>query len=347
MNRIHLKHGSPLQLDMLMTGRHPEYEGVWVAHELQGQDVLFTRMTDVAPSSLKVWAKAIRAISLTATLMPSVAVVLWVMFMGHEINLLSTVCAVLGVLLLQVSVNLFNDVGDYIKLIDLPTSLGGSGVIQQGWLSTNQVKNGAWLSLIMGCALGMPAMAFAPEGIITCGVLAVIGVVGYSGKPFNFKYQAMGDFAVFALCGPILTMGMSYAATGTLHDGVLLIGTFFGFAAAAILNANNMNDIEVDTSRGASTLASVLGFKFARNWQFAYYLGAYACLFFLMGLSSAVMLLPLVTLPLVLLQIKKLKQTDNSSDASLAEVRFDAAKLHLLLGLLLCAAISSLLIFFK
>ena len=191
MNRIHLKHGSPLQLDMLMTGRHPEYEGVWVAHELQGQDVLFTRMTDVAPSSLKVWAKAIRAISLTATLMPSVAVVLWIMLMGHEINLLSTVCAVLGVLLLQVSVNLFNDVGDYIKLIDLPTSLGGSGVIQQGWLSTNQVKNGAWLSLIMGCALGMPAMAFAPEGIITCGVLAVIGVVGYSGKPFNFKYQAM------------------------------------------------------------------------------------------------------------------------------------------------------------
>ena len=347
MNRIHLKHGSPLQLDMLMTGRHPEYEGVWVAHQIQGQDVLFTRMVEDAPSALKVWAKAIRAISLTATLMPSLAVVLWIMFMGHDIHTFSAVCAVFGVLFLQVSVNLFNDVGDYLKLIDLPTSLGGSGVIQQGWLSTHEVKKGAWLSLITGCALGLPALFFAPEGIITCGILAVIGVVGYSGKPFNFKYKAMGDFTVFALCGPVLTMGMSYATTGMLQDGVLLIGAFFGFAAAAILNANNMNDIEVDTRRGASTLASLLGFRLARNWQFAYYLGAYACLFILMGLSNAVMLLPIVTLPLVLLQIKKLKQTDNSSDISLAEVRFDAAKLHLLMGLLLCAAITALIIFFR
>ena len=344
MNRIHLKQGSALQLEMLMTGSHPEYDGVWVAHEIQGQDVLFTRVTDSIPSKLFIWAKAIRAISLTATLMPSLAILLWLQLQSLPINWLSALCAIAGVLFLQVAVNLFNDVGDYLKLIDLPTSLGGSGVIQQGWLTTSQVRTGAWIALTTGILLGLPALFLEPEGILICGMLAVIGVIGYSGKPFNFKYKAMGDLAVFALCGPILTMGMSYAATGELHNGVLLIGSFFGFAAAAILNANNINDIEVDTSRGASTLASVLGFKLARNWQLAYYIAAYLCLLLLIGYSSVYLLLPMITFPLVLAQLKVLKATDNSSDESLSNVRFDAAKLHLLLGLVLCLTLVGLLI---
>ena len=343
MDRIHLKQGTALQSEMLMTGKHPEYDGVWVAHEIQGQDVLFIRMTGDTPNLTRVWMKAVRAISLTATLMPSLAVLLWLQLLNFEINWLASICAVLGVIMLQVSVNLFNDVGDYLKLIDLPSSLGGSGVIQQGWLSTRMVKKGAFLTLIIGCLLGIPALMMSPEGILICGMFAVMGVMGYSGKPFNFKYKAMGDIVVFALCGPILTMGMSYAATGALQDGVLLIGSYFGFAAAAILNANNMNDIEVDTSRDASTLASVLGFKLARNWQLGYYLGAYFCLLNLVALSNAFIALPLITLPLVMLQIKKLKSTDNSSDERLADVRFDAAKLHLLLGVIFCLTLGGLI----
>jgi 1,4-dihydroxy-2-naphthoate octaprenyltransferase len=326
-----------------MTGRHPEYEGVWVAHEIQGQDVLFSRMKETGPSQLKVWLKSIRVVSLTATMMPSLAILLWVHMLSLDVDWLAAVCAVLGVMTLQISVNLFNDVEDYLKLIDLPGSLGGSGVIQQGWLSAQQVRKGALIALFIGCALGLPALLVSPQGILTCGILAVIGVVGYSGKPFNFKYKAMGDLAVFALCGPILTMGMSYAATGTIQEGVILIGSFFGFAAAAILNANNMNDIKVDTSRGATTFASILGFKFARNWQFGYYLGAYICLLLLVGLSSEWILLPLITFPLVMMQIKKLKSTNDSSAPSLAEVRFDAAKLHLLLGVILCSTLIGLI----
>lgn len=339
MDRIHLKLDSAIQRLMLSTGKHPDYDGVWVAHEVHGQDVLFARIKEEAPSSLISWLTAIRAISLTATLMPSIAVVLWLLAMNVAVDWVTVISAIIGVLFLQIAVNLFNDVGDYLKLIDLPTSLGGSGVIQKGWLTTKQVKNGAWMSLIIGCVLGIPALIKQPEGILTCGILAVLGVVGYSGKPFNLKYRALGDFAVFALCGPILTMGVSYAAMGAIEPGVLLIGCFFGFAAAAILNANNMNDIEVDTGRGASTLASVIGFKLARNWQAAYYAAAYLSLLLLALDAAYWLLLPLVTLPLVIKQISTLKQTSNSSDDSLAEIRFDAAKLHLLLGIMLCGSL--------
>lgn len=339
MDRIHLKLDSVGQRSMLLTGKHPDYEGLWVAHEVHGQDVLFERIKEDSPSALHSWLSAIRAISLTATLMPALAVILWLLVMEMSVDWITAVTAIVGVLFLQISVNLFNDVGDYLKLIDLPSSLGGSGVIQKGWLTTRQVRHGAWLSLIIGCSLGIPALIKQPEGILTCGILAVLGVIGYSGKPFNLKYRALGDFAVFALCGPILTMGVSYAAVGSIVPGVLLIGCFFGFAAAAILNANNMNDIEVDTGRGASTLASVMGFKLARNWQAAYYAAAYVAVILLVLDSYLWLLLPLLTFPLVLKQISILKRTANSSDESLAEIRFDAAKLHLLLGILVCCSL--------
>ena len=52
----------------------------------------------------------------------------------------------------------------------------------------------------------------------------------------------------------------------------------------------------------------------------------------------------MITFPLVLAQLKVLKATDNSSDESLSNVRFDAAKLHLLLGLVLCLTLVGLLI---
>lgn len=340
MNRIYLTYGSNLQSILLETGRHPDFDGVWVAQELKGQDILFERVDSdtQGPSTLGIWFKAIRAISLTATFMPSMAILLWFQLMEVAINPYLAASSIMGVLFLQVSVNLFNDVGDYLKLIDLPTSLGGSGVIQNGWLTCKQVKEGAQVSLIIGCLLGLPALWASPAGVLLCGFLAVIGVVTYSGKPFNLKYKALGDVAVYGLCGPILTMGLSYGISGELQLGVLLIGSYFGFAAAAILNANNMNDIKVDTNRGAVTLASVLGFKLARKLQLGYYIAAFFSLYLLLEHSGLIIFIPLLLLPLAWAQYKKLKATNNSSDVSLENIRFDAAKLHLLMGGLLCAS---------
>jgi len=339
VNRIHLKFGSPLQREMLWTGRHPEMPGDWVAFEVNGQDVLFQRIEEKRVGGIKAWLSAIRAISLTATLMPSLAVVLWIYLSGLEVEWMTVIPAILGVLCLQIAVNLFNDVGDYIKLIDLPTSLGGSGVIQKAWLTTKQVRNGAWTALIAGGLLGVPALIQSPQGIFLCGVLAVFGVLGYSGRPFHLKYKALGDLAVFALCGPVLAMGVSYAAIGEVSHGVMAIGVFFGFASAAILNANNMNDIEVDTARGASTLASVLGFRVARRLQMIYYIGVFGSLIWLVDWQWYWFYIVFLSLPLVLKQIKTLNSTEYSSSPTLVDIRFDAAKTHLLLGVLLSLSI--------
>lgn len=327
---------------LLKYGHFMSDEHQWVAQQVTGNQVAFSQVDSQRPGTIARWFTAIRAISLTATLMPCLATLLWLWSAGYSIDWPVAVSAIVGAMFLQMAVNLFNDVEDYLKLIDLPGSLGGSGVIQQGWMSAADMSKGAWVCLLLGCALGLPALLKAPEIILLCGVAAVVGVMGYSGKPLRLKYRAMGDLAVLLLCGPVLTFGMAAAAIGQTADGLISLGLFFGFAATAILNANNINDIYTDSDRGSITLAGKLGFTLARHWQTLYYLLAAVALLNLawMQQGSLWMLLPLVALPLVALQLKALYTSPSPDHESLAEVRFQAAKTHLLLGLLLCVGMA-------
>jgi len=330
--------GSDQAQVLLRHGHFLSDDQQWVAQQVTGDQVAFSIVEGHPPSMVTRWFTAIRAISLTATFMPCLATMIWLWLSGFQLDWPVAVAAIVAAMFLQMAVNLFNDVEDYLKLIDLPGSLGGSGVIQQGWLSASEMNKGAWSCLIIGCLLGLPALMKSPEIILLCGAAAVVGVIGYSGKPLRLKYRALGDLAVLLLCGPVLTYGMAAAAIGASADGLISLGLFFGFAATAILNANNINDIYTDSARGSITLAGKLGFILARHWQGLYYLFAALALVHLslLEFGHVWMLLPVVALPLVVMQLSALYRSPSPDHESLAEIRFHAAKTHLLLGILLC-----------
>lgn len=338
MDQIALSRDSDECLQLLLTGCYQQKTG-WVANKVSDGLVYFQLHSKDKPSALYRWFKAIRPISLTATAMPALAVIFICLLAGLQVNWPVLIPALIAMLLLQVSVNVFNDVEDYLKLIDLPDSLGGSGVIQCAWLTTKQMGRGAWLSFIGAILLSLPALWTSPEIILICAFLGGLGVLGYSGKPFAFKYRAMGDVLVFILCGPALTVGVSLAATSEIAPLSILLGLYFGFLACTILNANNINDINVDTQSNAVTLASLLGFKHAVWYQLTLYLGVIISLLYLSLKSQFVMLLPLFALPLIVLHLLQLFRADNCDHESLHEVRFVAAKLHLLMSVLLSLAL--------
>jgi 1,4-dihydroxy-2-naphthoate octaprenyltransferase len=170
-------------------------------------------------------------------------------------------------------------------------------------------------------------------------VFAGLGVMGYSGKPFRFKYRALGDVFVFLLCGPILTVGVSIAAVNDLNLSVMMFGVFFGLIACGILNANNMNDINVDSQSGGRTLASVLGFKKARWLQLVYYAAALITAVILALMISPWLLLPWFVLPLIYKHLATLYSAGRCDQDSLASIRFDAAKLHMALSVLICVSL--------
>lgn len=335
MDQLRIPKTSGELATLLLTGEYQHTVG-WVATSQQNQEVLFAQVGSVRPSWVYRWFKAIRAISLTATIMPALATVLLCLVLQANIQWWVLMPALLAMVLLQISVNLLNDVEDYLKLIDLPNTLGGSGVIQSAWLTTKQIRNAGWGCFVLASLLAVPAFVSAPSIILICAVLAGIGVIGYSSKPFGFKYKALGDVWVFLLCGPVLTAGVSLAGTGVIQPASLLLGCFFGLLAGTILNANNINDINVDKKAGAITLAGKLGLKNASVLQMLYYLGAFIALAMVTKTTHFLLLLPLFALPLVIKHLKTLFLAQSSDDSSLNEIRFDAAKMHLLMSVLVC-----------
>lgn len=296
----------------------------------------------VRPKNLGFWLQTVRAPSLTASATPGLAVLFFGLALGWEANFVLFGMALAGAVFLQIAINIWNDVYDHLRLIDLPGTLGGSGILLEGTLNARQLNTISWTCLVVGAALGLPVLILEPTLMTLIGAVAVLGVLGYSGPPLNLKYRALGDVNVFLLCGPVLTAGFSIAAFSRVSSDILLLGAYFGLAAVGILHSNNLQDIPVDGKRGARTLASLLGFRRARHLLWIVYVLAWASLLVasLHGAVPMMALLPtLFAMPIAFLLSRAALSASGPESGRLAGIRIKTAQLHLLMGLLLCAGL--------
>jgi 1,4-dihydroxy-2-naphthoate polyprenyltransferase len=306
--------------------------------EVLGREVIFELKEEKnfeSTPSLSVWFRSLRALSLTATFLPCVSVILYAIIAGYAVDWFVAIGATIAAVFFQIAVNLLNDYEDYLKLIDLPGSLGGSGVLTQGLIRAKTLKSVALLFLLSGAIFGIPAVLAHPKSILLIGGVGVLGVLGYSGSPFRLKYVALGDFSVFLLMGPLLTLGISVASTGVWGLNTLLLGASFGFAAAAILHANNMQDIFSDTNSGSKTLASKLGFKASRFLLLAYYVFAYGCLiagYLLHQMGWEIFLCLVLTLVLSFTVVKRAFLASGPLSPQLGLIRILSAQTHFAIG---------------
>jgi len=295
--------------------------------------------------NLGFWLQTIRAPSLTASATPGLAI----LFLGQALSWNADfglfALALAGVLFLQIAINIWNDVYDHLRLIDLPGTLGGSGILMEGSLSARQLNRIAWICLALGVGAGLPVLWSHPSVIFLIGGVAVLGVLGYSGPPLNLKYRALGDLNVFLLCGPLLTAGFSMATFARVSPEVFLLGAYFGFAAVGILHSNNLQDIPVDAKSGARTLASLLGFARSRHFLWILYVLAWATL----AAAASLAKLPwiaffatLVAWPPTALLVRSALRASGPESGHLAGIRLKTAQLHLLMGLSLCAGLIAL-----
>lgn len=326
----------------------------WIAREWIAPDrVVFEELerAPTRPGGIGPWLLAIRAFSLTATLTPGLAVALWLHSLGVALDWISGVCGLLGVIGLQVATNVFNDVADYERLIDLPGTQGGSGVIQSGWWTPAALTRLAWVSLSLGAVAGATAMLRQAEAAWwVLGVVALMGGLGalaYSNRPAGFKYRALGDLLVLLLCGPALVIGFALVWGGDpsllTHPGLWAIGGVFGLLATALLHLNNLQDMILDASRGATTFALKLGYSASQRYAVALYLLS-AVIVIAAAASGGVSGLPrgvaLGLVPLALLSVplsRSVLQASGPDSPLLAGARMRAAQIHLATGLAICA----------
>jgi 1,4-dihydroxy-2-naphthoate octaprenyltransferase len=186
--------------------------------------------------------------------------------------------------LLHILCNLANDYGDVCKGADTVCAIDSPRGVHTGAITLAQMRRAlglcALLATLCGCAL--IAIAVRDPSAITVfallGLLSIAAALGYTLGRHAYGYLGLGDVAVLVFFGWIGVAGSYALQTGHLDAIVFWPATASGLMATAVLNINNLRDIDSDPLANKKTLAVRLGAQGARRYHMLLLAGAMLCL---------------------------------------------------------------------
>jgi len=184
--------------------------------------------------------------------------------------------ALLVTLLYQVLSNYANDYGDGIKGTDAKRATEAEArAVASGKITAKQMKNAVILLSVLSFAatVALLYVAFIPDYMnefyifIGLGVASILAAIGYTVGKKPYGYMGLGDIFVFIFFGLVSVCGSYFLFTKSFSWDMLLPGTAVGMMSMAVLNLNNMRDIESDKLSGKNSFALRIGFKNAMIYE--------------------------------------------------------------------------------
>ncbi|HZE18879.1 MAG TPA: 1,4-dihydroxy-2-naphthoate octaprenyltransferase, partial [Candidatus Angelobacter sp.] len=166
----------------------------------------------------------------------------------------------------------------------------------------------------------------------------ILAGAAYTAGPWPLAYHGLGELFVFLFFGVVAVSGTYYVQARALSLDALLASIPVGSLSTAILVVNNVRDLEGDRDAGKRTLAVRMGRRATRLGYLVLLAAAYLTplALLLAGRAAAWALLPFLTLPLALCEIRRVTHEEG---ARLNAALFGTARLHVLFGLLLAAGL--------
>lgn len=170
---------------------------------------------------------------------------------------------------LQVLSNIANDYGDGLRGVDR-FRVGPSRVVAEGALSSRFVLNALYVNIVLSVILGVWLLCLTVQSqsdafmFVLLGLVAILAALGYTLGRYAYGYYALGDISVFIFFGLLAVMGSSYLYLRVLYMPMWLIAVGCGLFSVAVLQVNNMRDIQSDRLSGKHTLATCVGLKTSR-----------------------------------------------------------------------------------
>ncbi len=289
----------------------------------------------------RIWLRACRALSFTASLVPvSVGAALCIYYRDKANWLLFPLVIICSVLL-HAGANLINDYFDFKTGSDDNTSFGSSHVLTEGILKPRQVLFAAWVSFGLSLLVGLILVAVRGLPMLLLGSIGLIGAYCYTGRPVALKYIGAGDILVFLLMGPLMVIGSYFALTGIFDAKVLYVSLPIGFLVTAILNSNNIRDIVRDRQKNIKTFACILGEKNSKV-EYLLLIGTSYLSIIIMVLKEIlppVSLLVFLSLPCGIKNIKKVLNSQKDKPQILSLIDVETAGLEFLFAALLIASL--------
>ncbi len=262
-----------------------------------------------APSKSKVWLGAIRLrtlpLALASIVLGSALAAVWQPF-SWPVAIFSVITA----LLLQILSNLANDFGDSQHGADRMERQGPVRAVQSGVVTSGQMLVAmaltAFLSIISG--LTLLYFAFGSDSreylllFIVLGGLAILAAIAYTAGIRPYGYAGLGDLSVLLFFGWIAVMGSYFLHTQRFDSFIMLPATATGLLAVAVLNVNNLRDIDSDRRAGKKTIPVRIGPRRGRIYHWVLLLTATlsAVAYVLLTFTSFWQLLFLLILPFII-----------------------------------------------
>jgi 1,4-dihydroxy-2-naphthoate octaprenyltransferase len=214
----------------------------------------------------------------------------------------------LTTIFLQILSNLANDLGDSLNGADHAGRKGPSRAVQSGAISVGQMKNAVILFSLLCLASGISLLYFsfgwnwnALLFFFALGLLCILAAITYTVGKKPYGYAGLGDLSVFIFFGLVGVMGSSYLFTKEIDWANIFPSLSCGFFSMAVLNINNIRDIESDKAAGKYSVPVRIGKRNATMYHLFLLVGGFlsAAVFVSLHYQSPWQFLFLLTLPML------------------------------------------------
>ena len=176
----------------------------------------------------------------------------------------------------QVLSNFANDYGDGVKGTDNDQRVGPQRVFQQGLLSRAELKRGIKITVVVSLVFALVLVALAFDFtqwlnailFVLLGIASVVAAIKYTVGKNAYGYFALGDLFVFLFFGGLSVLGSHYLQTKIVDFSLFLPAAAIGCFSVAVLNLNNLRDMENDLSSNKITVPILLGFNGGKIYHF-------------------------------------------------------------------------------
>lgn len=230
-------------------------------------------------------------------------------------------CA-LTTIFLQVLSNLANDYGDSIHGADGEQRVGPARAIQSGVITPAAMKKAIAIFVVLSLAsgIGLIYLAFGWSVkvfaiFLGLGILAIIAAITYTSGSRPYGYAGLGDISVLIFFGFIAVMGSAFLFEKELRWEYVLPAISTGLFSVAVLNVNNIRDIESDRVAGKYSIPVRLGRNKAVIYHWVILSIGYLTTLVYIGLnySSPFQFLVLLVIPLLLKNARAVKVHEEAS----------------------------------
>lgn len=184
------------------------------------------------------------------------------------------VLALCTTLSFQILSNFANDYGDGIKGTDA-NRIGEKRLVASGEITSAQMKMAIIINGILSFVLAVALIyfSFGQENFVYSVIFLVLGIasiaaaIKYTVGNNAYGYSGFGDVFVFIFFGLVAVVGSNFLYSKSIDIKLFLPAIAIGMLSTAVLNLNNMRDIENDRIAGKNTLIVKFGLKFGLWYQ--------------------------------------------------------------------------------